>query len=250
MFANVHSTGIAGGSVPCPFLTKGSRYDNYSVLPVIDALAPFFPYGGMQKGAFIEVLSSIAGNGACTLAISLLAAASSQGAWCAIAGLTDLGLLATCELGVDLNRMVMVSPPTSSRAPASPFPPAEFWQATATLLKGIDIVLLNLSLQDTYLQRYMYTIQRLAAIARKYNSICIVLVSGMGTLLQGQAVRNIGASVIMEVVSSKWLGPSGGFGRLHSRVALVESTGRGAAARPVRRTLYLPGSDGKVATAG
>jgi len=240
MFDSVHDTRTRDAGISYPFIARDSRHDDRSVFPIIDGLTPFFPYGGMQRGSLVQVLSGGRGKGACPLAISLLTVASQEGAWCAITGRSDLGLLAVYELGVNLNRIAIIAPPAS--------PLSDIWQAAAILLKGVDVVLLDLRLQDIRLQRHMNAIRRLAALARKYGSVCIVLSSGADTPMQERTSRGIGASVILKVASSSWLGPSRGYGHFHSRVALVESTGRGAAARPVEQELYLPGPDGTVTT--
>jgi hypothetical protein len=58
-----------------------------------------------------------------------------------------------------------------------------------------------------------------------------------------------GAQTRVFVARQAWEGLGAGHGRLRGRRAQVVATGRGAAARPRARWLWLPGSDGSVSPA-
>ncbi len=79
------------------------------LLPVPPALAPLFPDGALRRGTTTTV-SGLPGHGSTTLALALLSAASQSGSWCAAVGLTDPGVVAAAELGVDLRRVVLRLP--------------------------------------------------------------------------------------------------------------------------------------------
>src|SRR5690242_8664202 len=74
------------------------------VLPVLPALESLLP-GGLRRGSTITVAGSTA------LALVLLAGPVQAGSWVAAAGVSSLGLAAASELGVALDRLVLVADP-------------------------------------------------------------------------------------------------------------------------------------------
>ena len=101
------------------------------LLPVPVPLAPLFPDGALRRGTTTTV-AGLPGHGATTLALALLAAASQAGSWCAAVGLSDPGVVAAAELGVDLRRVVFV-----------PHPGGGWAEAAGDLLPGVDVVLVR-----------------------------------------------------------------------------------------------------------
>ena len=77
------------------------------VFPVHEALTSLFPQGGLLTGAVYSVDSSA------SLLWSLLAEPTQKGTWCAVVGMPDLGLAAAEELGVNVDRLVLVPSPGS-----------------------------------------------------------------------------------------------------------------------------------------
>ena len=75
------------------------------VFPVHEALKSLFPQGGLLTGAVYSVDSSA------SLLWSLLAETTQKGTWCAVVGMPDVGLAAAEELGVNLDRLVLVPSP-------------------------------------------------------------------------------------------------------------------------------------------
>ncbi|HYZ09141.1 MAG TPA: hypothetical protein VE709_11300, partial [Pseudonocardiaceae bacterium] len=73
--------------------------------PVHAPLAPLLPGGGLRRGSVVAVRGSTA------LLLALLAAATTQGAWAAVVGIGDLGVLAAAEAGVAVQRLVLVPAP-------------------------------------------------------------------------------------------------------------------------------------------
>ena len=67
-----------------------------------------------------------------SLALALVAAASGAGSWCALVGVTGLGAVAAQDIGVDLTRLAVV-----------PRPGAAWAEVVATLVGGVDLVVLR-----------------------------------------------------------------------------------------------------------
>ena len=98
------------------------------VLPVLPALCELLPGGALQRGTTV----SVQGEAATSLALALLAGASAAGSWIAIVGLPSLGLAAAAELGLALERLVVVRDPS----------PASWGSVVAALVGSFDAVLL------------------------------------------------------------------------------------------------------------
>lgn len=176
------------------------------VLPVTPPLAEVLPERGLRRGATVSVTASTA------LLISLIATASDQGAWCAVAGMPALGLLACAEAGMAMERLLLVPDITS-----------DWSRAAATLLEGCDITVVAPPVRVTEA-----TARRLAARARAHKSVLI----GYGTDWPG-------ADVVLSPTTSVWHGIGQGHGRLRHRELGVTATGRRAAGRPRHTTLHL-----------
>ncbi len=99
------------------------------LLPVLPTLEPLFPTRGLRRGSVVSVAGST------SLALSLLAATSAQGSWCAGVGLPSLGLAAAAELGVVLEWFPMVASPGRATG-------AGGWGwVVAALVDAFDVVL-------------------------------------------------------------------------------------------------------------
>jgi len=230
------------------------------ILPVIPELAVLFPGGGLPRGGTVLLGPSMtpqrlessglgrsgptpaeAGRvpGLTSLLLLLLAGTSSFGYWCAVAGLPELGFAAAAELGVNLDRLVVI-----------PHPGAEGrWQSVvATLLETVDLVCLAPEVPVRPADA-----RKLVARARERCSTLLVLdpsvPSGVARgLLTGGTVRSgrvmtcwPGPSDLRCAVrESSWSGLDRGYGRLSLRKLEAEVGGRGAATRPRRGLLRLP----------
>ncbi|HEU5149223.1 MAG TPA: hypothetical protein VFU19_01930 [Iamia sp.] len=191
-------------------------------LPVAPALAPLLPGGHLVRGTTVGV----AGIGATSLALGLVAAASAAGSWTVAVGLDDLGLVAAAEAGVDLARLVLVDAP----------PPERWGTVVAALVETIELVLVRPTARVRDADD-----RRLAAHLRSRGGV-LVRLPGVGSWPGSP-------DVTLRAVAPDWQGtvpPSrlDGAGRLRSRRLVVEATGRGRAARPRRVELWLPGPDG------
>jgi hypothetical protein len=186
-------------------------------LPVLGPLAPLLPDGALQRGTVVRV----GGTGATSLALALAAAASAEGAWVGAVGLAGLGLRAAGELGVALHRLVAV-----------PDPGARWAAVTSALVDGMDLVLAAPPVRARPADG-----RRLVARVRDRGAVLVAVGPGAGA---------VDGHVTLQVRPRGWLGPEAGAGRLERRVVEVEASGRGAAARPRRAALLLPGPDGAV----
>ena len=200
------------------------------ILPVLPALAGLLPDGGLRRGSTVAVSGDAprasrseaeARPGASSLALALLAGPSAAGSWCAAVGLPSLGLVAAAELGVALDRLPLVARPG-----------ADWHAVVAALLEAVDVVLLcpppHVRTGDA---------RRLAARARERGAVLVVT---------GGAVP---ADVRLSVVGAEWEGLGRGHGRLRARRIEVMVSGRGAAARERRASLWLPAAGGGIAPA-
>ena len=187
-------------------------------LPLSEALQPLAPGGALQRGTTVGV----SGSGGTTLALALGAAASAAGSWLAVAGVPALGLAVAGEVGICLQRLLLVADP-----------PAESWATVvAALLDAVDLVVASpparLSGADA---------RRLQARARERGA---VLCTVGGVWPQPADMR-------FTVTGAGWSGLTGaGSGCLEARRVEVSGGGRGAAARERRVSLWLPGPDGAV----
>jgi hypothetical protein len=95
-------------------------------LAVLPAMRELLPHGGLACGSVVAVAEFG------LLCLALAAAASAAGAWCAIIGVPEAGIVAAAGLGLDAGRILLVPDP----GPAWP-------QVTASLLDGCEIVVLR-----------------------------------------------------------------------------------------------------------
>jgi hypothetical protein len=183
------------------------------------------PGGGLRRGSTVAVTSAAGAGGATSLALSLVAEASRAGSWVAAVGLPSLGLAAADELGVALERLVLVAAPER-----------DAWGGVvAALVDGFDLVVLQAGRAGIR----AVDARRLGARARERGAVLVPL---------GPAWPE-GADVRLEVVKARWEGLDDGHGHLLARKVRVTQTGRGEAARPRTVDLWLPGVDGTVAVA-
>lgn len=182
------------------------------MLPVHPDLAGLFPWGGLRRGSTVSV------HGSTSLLLALLAAPTAGDSWAAVVGLPDVGVVAAAELGVAVDRLALV------RHPGADLP-----AVIAALLDGMDLVVTSRArLTDAQARR-------LSARARHRGAVLL-------TPDPWPAV-----DVELRCADTRWSGIGEGHGHLARREVAVRSRGRGAAARPTRADLQLPGPGGVVA---
>lgn len=184
------------------------------MLPVHPDLAGLFPWGALRRGGTVSV------RGSTSLLLALLAEPTANDSWAAVVGLPDLGVVAAAELGVAVDRLAMV------RHPGADLP-----AVIAALLDGMDLVVTTRArLTDAQARR-------LSARARHRGAVLLTPDPWPAT------------DVELLCTDVTWSGVGEGHGHLSGREAAVRSQGRGAAARPARLTLQLPGPGGAIAPA-
>ena len=180
---------------------------------------------GIRRGSTV-VVESGGVPGATSVALALCAAATAAGRWCAVVGLSSVGLVAASELGLSLDRLVVV--PSLSSRPA---------KVIASLLEGCEIVLVagwrHPNLGET---------RRLVAVARERRSILLPLRVDPGVLGRWPEPPD----VTLRVVGSRPIGIGQGDGRLTARLVAIEAARRRASPRLVTHAVWLPAPDGSV----
>jgi hypothetical protein len=174
------------------------------VLPVAAGLTRLLPSGGLDRGSTVVL------DGSTALVLALLAEASRSGSWVGIVGLPRVGVLAAHQLGLDLQKVVLVPTP----GPDGP-------TVVAALLDGVDVVVVgDVGLADA-------DRRRLSARARERGAVLL------------STTPWTGARVVLTVTESCWDGIGQGHGRLRERRLIVRGGGRGSAARGWRAEVSL-----------
>jgi hypothetical protein len=143
----------------------------------------------------------------------------------AAVGLHGLGLEAAGELGLALERLLLVDVPT----------PDQWSTAVAAALDGMDAVLVELP-RSLARGGGGPEVRRLQSRLRDRGAVVVLI--GESGAFQPDLVFNASAP--------SWRGLGAGWGHLRSRCVPVEVTGRRAASRPRTGRLWLPDDAGRV----
>jgi hypothetical protein len=192
-----------------PGLARASHLGAARV-PVLPAFADVLPERGLRPGSMV----SVGGVGATSLALGLVAEASKT-SWTVCVGLPELGLAAGEELGVDLDRVVVV-----------PDPKDQWADVLAALVDAFDVVLCR--------PPAVRIARKLSGRVRERDAVVVAI---------GQWPDS---DIRLEGGASSWSGIGDGHGHLAARTLDVVVTGRRAAARPTRATLWLPDVEGEI----
>jgi hypothetical protein len=172
-------------------------------LPTAAAVAPLLPGGALRSGV------AYAAPGSLALAMLLLAGPSAAGAWCGVVGIPEFGVEAAAELGVALDRLVLVPDP------------GDHWLAvTAQLTEVMPVVLVRPPARGASPGETA----RLASRLRQRDAT--LLVAGAWP----------GAEAVLETRGGSWSGIGAGWGYLAGREleVVVSSSGRTSAAHRLR----------------
>jgi hypothetical protein len=189
-------------------------------LPVAAELADLLPEGGLVRGR----IAGCSGPAAWSLAFALVAHASQAGAWVVVVGAPAAGFEAAAELGVPLERLVVVDVEGG---------PSVWAERVAAAADGFEIVLTAAPAGAERVARRVR--QRLQS-----NGVVLVAVD--------PSSPSVACDLDLATADVEWLGIGQGWGRLMARRVGVTVAGR-RMPRPVRRSLLLPGPDGRVALA-
>lgn len=207
-------------------------------LPLLPALESILPSGSLQRGFTLSVQG---GPGTSSLALALAAGASKAGSWVAAVGIPSLGVASAADLGVVLERLILIAPP-----------PAALWPTVAAaLIDAFDVVLVGWPDVSGAMAR------RLGMRNRDRKSVLIPVASGIRSHWSAHSYWsahshwgahshwNEAADIRLTVSRSSWEGLGDGHGRLTARRLEVETGGR-RSPMPYRTTLWLPDGEGRV----
>ena len=202
-------------------------------LPVGDALGGLLP-DGIRRGSTI----GLSGEGARSLAFALMARATQVGSWVAVVGDADLSPAAAVEMGMSVERLIVV------------FPPSGAWASiVASLVGAVDLVLVasnhRLSASNS---------RRLAARCRESGSVLLYLSLGSNGLPPSVGPLDLSLSV----ARASWEGSAGSpaespdegverLARLRTRRVEVVAEGRGMPPGGRRCEFLLPSLEGVLA---
>jgi hypothetical protein len=191
-----------------PALTAGAA--RARTLPVHESLIELLP--SLQRG------STVACNGRAgvSLAMALAAAPSREGAWVGVAGLPELGLRAAADMGMALERLVMVA--------GEPL-----WvDVLAAMIDGFDVVVVG---------------QRVGRLGAGAVRRLQARVQSRGVVVLAVEVPALGADLQLTAEGGNWVGLGNGHGVAAGRRVVVELGGR-RMPRPRRVTMWLPDAHG------
>lgn len=191
--------------------------------PVPEPLRPLFPMGGLQPGWTV----GFDGDGASSLVAALVAEVMGADGWVALVGVGGFNLAAASELGVPLDRVVVVEPPGAER----------WGVVTSTLIDAVDVVVVS---PDRPVTRR--DARRLVARARERDG----LVFQLGDQRSWPQAVDVG----LRVSAGAWEGLERGHGLLRQRRVRVEAAGRRSASRARSVEVLLPGPSGRLEAAG
>lgn len=182
------------------------------LLPVPEALQPLFAAGGLARGVSV----GFQGTGSWSVALSLAAAVLGSDGWLAVLGMEELGLMAAAELGIRLDRMLLVSSVGA----------AQLGVVVAALMEAIDVVMLAprsaVGLRDA---------RRLTARARERGTVLFHLDGGRHW--PEPLDLTIGAT------TGCWEGLGQGHGHLQRRHLHLTAVGRRAASQPRQASVMI-----------
>jgi hypothetical protein len=197
-------------------------------IPVAPGLRPLLP-AGLARGTVLGVEARPGATGATSLALMVVAGPSQEGAWVAAAGMPALGLAAAAELGVALERLVVVDATRPRHR--------QLASVVAALVDGFDVVLVGHAVAA---RLHGTETRRLVARVRERRAVLVVVGPPRNGGRNGRDPAGSAAvSVRLAVTTSTWEGLDGGAGHLQRRRITVEATGRGAASRPLRAELEV-----------
>lgn len=187
------------------------------LVPVLPALLPLVPEGGLRPGSVV----CVEGGGAAPLGLALVAGAGLEGGWCAAVGMPDFGVQAAAGMGADPERLLLVDAPGPRWA-----------DVVATLAEAVALVLVRPPDRPS-----PAIARRLVTVSRKHG--CVLAIAGPWE----------GAQLRLRVETAEWTGVENGHGHLRSRRAQITARGRGALAAARETWLWLPAPDGTITPA-
>lgn len=184
------------------------------LLPLGDAISHLVPTGSLRTGSLVRVSG---GAGATSLAMALVAGPCRAGARIGCVGFAELGWEAAENMGLPLDRVVVVEMPGDAGGDLPV-------KVMAALVDAFEIVVLGPEVAVT-----PSIARRLKARARERRSLLLrvdVHVPGLHRSRPSRAWPD--EDVVLEVTESAWEGLGRGWGHLSRRRVIVQVTGRGS----------------------
>lgn len=194
-------------------------------LPVDESLVELLP--ALQRGSTI----ACEGRAAVSLALALAAAPSREGAWIGVAGLPELGVRAAADMGVALERLVLVNgdPP---------------WvEVLAAMIDGFDVILVGPRVIQGHSRPLTSGPLTSGAVRR-----LLARAQSRGVVMLTVGVPALGADLRVTAGDDRWVGLGEGHGVATGRRVLIELGGR-RMPRQRRASMWLPDADGRIAPA-
>jgi hypothetical protein len=184
-------------------------------LPVLQPLDAILP--AIQRGTTVGTT----GQADVSLALALAAGPSAEGAWVGVAGLPELGIRAAAEMGIALERLVIVRGD------------APWIEVLAAMIDGFDVVLIGPAVGRVA----PGAVRRLQARAQQRGAVLITAGSSP-----------FAADLQLSSHEQQWVGLGAGHGVATGRHVCVELGGRRVprgVSRPGRITIWLPDATGR-----
>jgi hypothetical protein len=195
------------------------------LVPLLLPLQQALGVDGLRRGNTV-LIGGEEGSGTTSLALALIAKATTDGMWCSIVGPPDLGMVAAVELGVDLERLVVVASPRTRAA-----------TAIGALVEGCDVVLLRLPLAMSRTEML-----RLGARARQRRVLVVLLSDPRSRAVAWPEAPDI----TVQIRSSVFSGIESGSGRIAGRRVEIETVHRRSGGLRAPGALWLPAVTGEL----
>lgn len=158
--------------------------------------------------------------------MALAVAPSAEGAWIGVAGLPELGIRAAADMGVALERLVMVTGCDLQSGGA--------WvDVLAAMIDGFDVILVG---------------RRVGRLASGAVRRLQARAQSRGVVMLTVGVPALGADLRLTADDDQWVGLGNGHGVASGRRVLVEIGGR-RMPRSQQATMWLPDANGGLAAA-
>ena len=191
------------------------------LLPVPEIFHTVLPNGGLQRGWTTRVDG---GSSARALAWALLGNITTTGGWIAAVDVPGIGLSAAREVGVAIERVLVVTSPDAAA-----------WSATiGALIGSVDVIVFGAPRHRVQPSEY----RRMSSRCRERGTVMIELASSGEGQLQ--------YDVAFSVDPVEWQGLGYGHGRLQARGLDVSVSGRRTKGPTRNARFELPAIDGRL----
>lgn len=198
------------------------------LLSVPELFHNLLPSGGLQRGWTVRLEGSASAR---ALAWALVSDATTSGRWVATVNVEGVSLAAASELGVAIERVLVISNVG-----------AQVWSAAlGALIGAVDVILFDTPHHRIPPSEY----RKIASRCRERGTVLMEL----GTVSSGRSGRFSGVGQLQYDVSfsvkpSTWVGLERGHGHLQARGVDVSVSGRRATGRQRQGSFELPTVDG------